>query len=151
MKKSQFIEEKIIRILKQHEVGLKTAGICREHGISPAMFYGWKSKYAGMDVSEAGAWLRSNVGAGGAEINYDGQMRLHYALNDGEGTKHVQVETTLNGQGQLVIAEEETCQSLPFGDRLTCTDAASDVSQLSTSPARKETRKPAARAAMCSA
>jgi putative transposase len=32
---------------------VKTADLCREHGISAATFYGWKSKYGGMEVSEA--------------------------------------------------------------------------------------------------
>ena len=32
---------------------MKTADLCREHGISAATFYGWKSKFGGMDVSEA--------------------------------------------------------------------------------------------------
>lgn len=53
MKKSRFSEEQIIGILKQHEAGLKTADVCREHGISAATFYGWKSKYGGMEVAEA--------------------------------------------------------------------------------------------------
>src|SRR5271165_4953290 len=53
MKKSRYTEEQIIGILKQHEAGVKTAELCREHGISAARFYGWKSKYAGMEVSEA--------------------------------------------------------------------------------------------------
>jgi len=53
MKKSRFTEEQIIGIVKQHEAGLKTADLCREHGISAATFYAWKSKFGGMDVSEA--------------------------------------------------------------------------------------------------
>jgi putative transposase len=53
MKKSRYREEQIIGILKQHEAGVKTADLCREHGISAATFYGWKSKFGGMDVSEA--------------------------------------------------------------------------------------------------
>src|SRR5271165_2149211 len=53
MKKSRYTEEQIIGILKQHEAGVKTADVCREHGISAATFYGWQSKYGGMEVSEA--------------------------------------------------------------------------------------------------
>jgi putative transposase len=53
MKKSRYTEEQIIGILKQQEAGVKTADLCREHGISDATFYNWKSKYGGLDVSEA--------------------------------------------------------------------------------------------------
>jgi putative transposase len=53
MKKSRYTEEQIIAILKQHEAGVKTADLCREHGISDATFYNWKAKFGGLDVSEA--------------------------------------------------------------------------------------------------
>lgn len=53
MKNSRFSEEQIIGILKQSEAGAKTSDLCRQHGISAATFYGWRSKYGGMDVSEA--------------------------------------------------------------------------------------------------
>jgi putative transposase len=53
MKKSRYTQEQIIAILKQHEAGVKTADLCREHGISDATFYNWKAKYGGLDVSEA--------------------------------------------------------------------------------------------------
>lgn len=53
MKRKRFTEEQIIGVLKEHEVGAKTADLCRKHGISEATFYNWKSKYGGMDVSEA--------------------------------------------------------------------------------------------------
>src|ERR1035438_578845 len=43
MKKSRYREEQIIGILKQHEAGIKTADLCREHGIGTATFYGWKT------------------------------------------------------------------------------------------------------------
>ena len=52
MKKSRYTEEQIIGILKQHEAGVKTADLCREHGISAATFYGWKQKFGGMDVPD---------------------------------------------------------------------------------------------------
>ena len=55
MKKSRYTEEQIIGILKQHEAGVKTADLCREHGISAATFYGWKSKYGGMEVAAPAA------------------------------------------------------------------------------------------------
>ena len=53
MKNSRFSEEQIIEILKQSEAGAKTSDLCRQHGISAATFYAWRSKYGGMDVSEA--------------------------------------------------------------------------------------------------
>ncbi len=53
MKRKRFSEEQIIGVLKEHEAGMKTADLCRKHGISEATFYNWKSKYGGLDVSEA--------------------------------------------------------------------------------------------------
>lgn len=51
--KKRFTEEQIISILKQHEKGIKVADIIRQHNISEQTFYNWKSKYGGMEVSEA--------------------------------------------------------------------------------------------------
>jgi putative transposase len=46
-------EEQIIAILKEHQAGIALAEICRKHGISDATFYTWRSKYGGMEVSDA--------------------------------------------------------------------------------------------------
>ena len=53
MKKSRFSEEQIIGILKEHQAGIVVAEICRKHGISDATFYAWRSKYGGLEVSDA--------------------------------------------------------------------------------------------------
>jgi len=51
MKKSKFTESQIIGILKQQQAGMSVSDICREHGISQATFFNWKSKYGGMDLN----------------------------------------------------------------------------------------------------
>jgi putative transposase len=53
MKRSRFSEEQIIGILKEQEAGSTTADVCRRHGISSATFYKWKSKFGGLEVSDA--------------------------------------------------------------------------------------------------
>jgi putative transposase len=51
MRKSRFTEAQIMGILRQVEGGLALADVCREHAISSATFYKWRSKYGGMDAS----------------------------------------------------------------------------------------------------
>ena len=53
MRKSKFSEEQIIAILAEQERGMKTADVCRKHGISQNTFYKWKARFGGMDVSDA--------------------------------------------------------------------------------------------------
>jgi len=53
MKRSRFSEEQIIGILKEHQAGATAADLCRKHGVSDATFYKWRSKYGGMEVSDA--------------------------------------------------------------------------------------------------
>ena len=53
MKSSRFSQEQIIGILKQGEAGVKVTDLCRQHGISNHTFYRWKSKFGGMEISEA--------------------------------------------------------------------------------------------------
>ena len=53
MKRSRFTEEQIISILKEHQAGLGAKELCRKHGVSDATFYKWRSKFGGMEVSDA--------------------------------------------------------------------------------------------------
>jgi putative transposase len=53
MRKSRFDEQQIIGVLKEADAGAKVGELCRRHGISGATYYKWKSKYGGMDATEA--------------------------------------------------------------------------------------------------
>ena len=52
MKKSRFTETQIVKILKEVESGRLVKEVCREHGISDATYYNWKTKYGGMEASD---------------------------------------------------------------------------------------------------
>lgn len=53
MRKSRFTEAQIIGMIKEQEAGMPTAEVCRKHGLSQGAFYKFKSKYGGMEVSDA--------------------------------------------------------------------------------------------------
>jgi len=52
MRKSKFSDSQIVRILKEVEGGRKVKEVCREHGISDATYYTWKSKFGGMEAAD---------------------------------------------------------------------------------------------------
>jgi hypothetical protein len=60
MKRGRFSKEHIVGILKEHEAGRKIAELSREHEVSEATLYGWKSKYGGMEVGEVTCLMRVN-------------------------------------------------------------------------------------------
>ena len=50
---SRFTEEQIIKVLKEHSAGLSAGELCRKYGVSDATFYKWRSRYGGMEISDA--------------------------------------------------------------------------------------------------
>ena len=53
MKQKRFTDERIIGILREADTGVVVADLCRKHGMSSATFYAWRSKYGGLELSEA--------------------------------------------------------------------------------------------------
>lgn len=78
MKGKRFSEEQIIGVLKEAEGGVKTADLCRRHGITDQTFYRWKSKYGGLQVSEI--------------------RRLRQLEEENRQLKHVVAELTLDNR-----------------------------------------------------
>jgi len=53
MKRKRFTEEQIITILKENEAGMRVPDLVRKHNVSEQSIYRWKSKFGGMEVSDA--------------------------------------------------------------------------------------------------
>ena len=50
--KKRYSEEQIVGFLREAETGVTVKELCRRHGFSEASFYAWRSKYAGLEVSD---------------------------------------------------------------------------------------------------
>ena len=86
--KKQFTEEQIIGILRSHEKGVTVLEICHKHGIAEQNFYRWKSKYGGMEVSDA--------------------KKLKHLEDENRRLKQLVGELTLDNQALKRILEKNT-------------------------------------------
>jgi putative transposase len=87
MKKSRFTEAQIIGILKQAEAGRTVVDLCREQGIAEPTFYRWRSKYGGLEVSQA--------------------QELGRALDENRRLKQLVADLTLDNQAlKLVLGKK---------------------------------------------
>ena len=82
MKQSRFSERQIIGVLNQVEAGKKVQDVCREHGISPATYYKWKSRYGGMSASELKRVKELEVENARLKKMYAELSLVHTALKD---------------------------------------------------------------------
>lgn len=87
MKKTRFSEEQIIAVLKEAEAGIKVQDLCRKHAISDVTFYKWRSKYGGLEISEA--------------------RRLKQLEEENRRLKHLVADLTLDNQAlKLVVSKK---------------------------------------------
>jgi putative transposase len=87
MKKSRFSETQIVGILKAVESGGKVEETCRKHGISVATYYQWKSKYAGLEVSQLSELRDLKSENARLKKMYADLALVHYALQDAVAKK----------------------------------------------------------------
>ena len=82
MKRGRFTETQIVSILKEADAGVRVKDICRQHGISDATYYNWKSKYGGMQASDLKRLKETQAELSQYKKMYAELARENYALKD---------------------------------------------------------------------
>ena len=82
MKRGRFTETRIVSILKEADAGGRVKDICRQHGISDATYYNWKSKYGGMQASDLKRLKETEAELSQYKKMYAELARENYALKD---------------------------------------------------------------------
>ena len=82
MKRSRFTESQIVKAIKEHENGRDAKDISREMGVSTATFYNWRSRYAGMEVSELKKYKELEAEHNRLKKMYAELSLLHHAFKD---------------------------------------------------------------------
>ncbi len=82
MKRGRFTETQLVSILKEVDAGGKVKDICRQHGISDATYYNWKSKYGGMQASDLKRLKETEAELSQYKKMYAKLARENYALKD---------------------------------------------------------------------
>ena len=82
MKRGRFTEIQIVSILKEADAGVRVKDICRQHGISDATYYNWKSKYGGMQASDLKRLKETEAELSQYKKMYAELARENYALKD---------------------------------------------------------------------
>jgi putative transposase len=82
MKRGRFTETQIVSILKESDAGGRVKDICRQHGISDATYYNWKSKYGGMQASDLKRLKETQAELSQYKKMYAELARENYALKD---------------------------------------------------------------------
>jgi len=73
-------------VLKEHAAGLSAGELCRKYGISDATFYKWRSRYGGMEISDAStvasAFTLRPLASYGVALDGDSRLKLASPIND---------------------------------------------------------------------